>query len=232
MIRWIAFSVLPGVALCLAGCASLGGNVKSDFFCKAPGGTCSPTSSIDDQAIAVIGDRGARQRTSPAASDVPVADGLRIVLPARLDRFGHWREQSVVYVDRGPMAVPLQAAAGAALPSESARLSLAELAAGAPDLGSVGSRVPRSDGAGAEPEKATDPLAAIREEVEASLDQAPRFVSQPVIQGQTDVPPPPQPSVSPGSDPAGSGDGSEPAGPVASGDIAAPSFPAADGGGE
>lgn len=39
----------------LTACASLlGGNVKGSFACSAPGGTCAPSTLIDDQALAVI----------------------------------------------------------------------------------------------------------------------------------------------------------------------------------
>ena len=34
----------------LAGCATLGGNVEGNFACRAPEGTCAPTSLIDAQA--------------------------------------------------------------------------------------------------------------------------------------------------------------------------------------
>ena len=38
------------LALTIAGCATLGGNVKGDFSCRAPEGSCAPTSMIDDAA--------------------------------------------------------------------------------------------------------------------------------------------------------------------------------------
>lgn len=39
----------------LAACTSLwGGNIKGNFACSAPGGTCAPSTVIDDQALAVI----------------------------------------------------------------------------------------------------------------------------------------------------------------------------------
>src|SRR3546814_6749874 len=48
-----SLGLLAGACLiCLGGCASLGGNVKGNFICRAPDGICSPTSNIDDQAIA------------------------------------------------------------------------------------------------------------------------------------------------------------------------------------
>lgn len=39
----------------LAACTSLwGGNIKGNFTCTAPGGTCAPSTVIDDQALAMI----------------------------------------------------------------------------------------------------------------------------------------------------------------------------------
>ena len=50
--------VHAGVAiliLCTAsGCTMLGGNVKGSFSCAAPDGICAPTSTIDDQALALV----------------------------------------------------------------------------------------------------------------------------------------------------------------------------------
>ena len=46
--------VALSAAAALSGCATLGGNVKGDFACRAPDGMCAPTSKIDDQALAMI----------------------------------------------------------------------------------------------------------------------------------------------------------------------------------
>lgn len=54
----IAVAGLLGLAL-LGGCATLGGNVKGSFSCRAPDGICAPSSTIDDRALALIsGDAG------------------------------------------------------------------------------------------------------------------------------------------------------------------------------
>ena len=124
--------ILPA-ALALTGCASMGGNVKGNFICRAPDGICSPTSNIDDQAIAsMMGGAAA----SPIAANAPAAHSaasLKVVLPARTDRFGRWRDETVVYVEpqlaAGHSADRQLAGPGASIP---ARLSLVELAAGAP----------------------------------------------------------------------------------------------------
>lgn len=54
-VRKAACIVVPlvGAAL-LSGCAILHDNVKGSFACKAPDGTCAPSSVIDDAAIAAI----------------------------------------------------------------------------------------------------------------------------------------------------------------------------------
>lgn len=41
-------------AVSLSGCTFLNPNVKGSFNCRAPNGTCSPTTSIDDRALAEI----------------------------------------------------------------------------------------------------------------------------------------------------------------------------------
>ena len=228
MMRVAQFLLVPSAALCLASCASLGGNVKSDFQCKAPGGICSPTSSIDDQALAVIGEPNRRSVAFAVPPAGPKPGGLRVVLPARVDRFGHWREETVVYVDRGSVDAPLAVGSGAGGRVSRDRLSLAELASGAPELGSL-------DGAGSRVASTSsdrlpvDPLASIRAEVEAELDQAPRFISRPVIQGQTSHTPEEmgsgpqtQSDFAPG-DEVGSPSSSDP-----SGTAVAPPFPASD----
>ena len=127
--------ILPA-ALALTGCASMGGNVKGNFICRAPDGICSPTSNIDDQAIASMMGGAAAGAAAPIAANAPAAHSaasLKVVLPARTDRFGRWRDETVVYVEpqlaAGHSADRHLAGPGAAIP---ARLSLVELAAGAP----------------------------------------------------------------------------------------------------
>src|SRR3546814_6650947 len=93
--------ILPA-ALALTGCASMGGNVKGNFICRAAAGICSPTSNIDDQAIArMMGGAAAGAVASPIAANAPPvhsAASLKVVLPARTDRFGRWRDEQVVSV--------------------------------------------------------------------------------------------------------------------------------------
>ena len=100
-------------------------------------------------------------------------------MPARYDRFGRWRDETVVYVEREPIASSLTEPAQAR--SASSRLTLAELAAGAPEVGEIAPppRAP-ADSANA----AGDPVARIKADVEARLNASPRYVSVPVVQGE------------------------------------------------
>ena len=103
----------------LGACATLGGNVKGDFACRAPDGICAPTSTIDDAALAMIsGDGASAQPAGPyspspdgsarttLASAMPKRSGekvLRIVFPAHVDGAGRFRETTAVHavVERG-----------------------------------------------------------------------------------------------------------------------------------
>jgi conjugal transfer pilus assembly protein TraV len=108
-------SVLP-----LAACATLlGGNVKGNFSCSAPGGTCAPSTVIDDAALAMI--QNARPMT-PAArpwSQPPMrGDGkvmaanngmvhrdrriLKVVFPSFVDQRGYLHEARVVHAVADP----------------------------------------------------------------------------------------------------------------------------------
>lgn len=62
-----SLAVLALSAVALTSCASLGGNVKGDFLCRAPGGSCAPSIVIDDQALAQIGEA----RPLPASQSSP-----------------------------------------------------------------------------------------------------------------------------------------------------------------
>ena len=108
-------------AVALSGCATLGGNVKGSFACRAPDGICAPTSTIDDQALATISgadpeatpagvinpyDRGDPRLTPVSASATPMRSSekvLRIVFPAHIDGAGRYREASAIHavVERG-----------------------------------------------------------------------------------------------------------------------------------
>ena len=82
------------LGLAVSGCATLGGNVYGDFACRAPNGSCAPTSAIDDAATkaslpneptkVVIAQRSERK--------------LRIVIAARRDASGREHEARIVHV--------------------------------------------------------------------------------------------------------------------------------------
>ena len=116
-----------------------------------------------------------------AQTDLHSAGALKIVLPARVDRFGRVREQTVVYAEVESMGTTAPDA-GRAQASSKRRLSLSELAAGAPDLGSIGAGRP-STPVRASSRAAGDPVAQIKADVTNTLQPPPRFVSVPVIQG-------------------------------------------------
>lgn len=102
-------------ALPLAACATLfGGNVKGNFSCSAPGGTCAPSTVIDDAALATI--QNARPMTptsgpwpqphirgegkiTTAANGVVHRDRrvVKVVFPSYVDQRGYLHEARVVH---------------------------------------------------------------------------------------------------------------------------------------
>lgn len=104
----------------IAGCATFGTNVSGDFSCGAPQGTCAPTQSIDDGALALI-DASEQRATPPWPSrmsarhntTITAARGqgvlhsaqriLRVVFLPRVDERGRLHEQRAVHavVDNG-----------------------------------------------------------------------------------------------------------------------------------
>lgn len=102
-------------ALPLAACATLlGGNVKGNFSCSAPGGTCAPSTVIDDAALATV--QNARPMT-PTSGPWPqpqmrgegkiitAANGVlhrdrrvvKVVFPSYVDQRGYLHEARVVH---------------------------------------------------------------------------------------------------------------------------------------
>ncbi|MEW4468460.1 hypothetical protein AB1K62_11575 [Parasphingorhabdus sp. JC815] len=97
MAKLLLFAALTSAALSLSGCASLGGNISGSFDCRAPGGTCAPTSAIDVEATG--------QDLSPVLSATPKpraakANGLmlRVVLAGYRDAEGRLHDARVVHV--------------------------------------------------------------------------------------------------------------------------------------
>ena len=131
LVRVAGVAALGLAATQLAACTSLfGGNIKGSFACSAPGGTCAPSTLIDDQALSVI--QNARPMTpagpyirQPAAartttaSYTPAGEGriadagngmvhrerrvLKVVFPSFVDGGGNLHEPRIVHavVDDG-----------------------------------------------------------------------------------------------------------------------------------
>ena len=93
-LRLIELGALAGIALAIGGCTTLGGNVKGDFACRAPEGSCAPTSAIDEQATKAMQPQGANAPSSPPAN----GRTLRVVLAAWRDANGREHEARVVHV--------------------------------------------------------------------------------------------------------------------------------------
>lgn len=110
----------------LAACTSLwGGNIKGNFACSAPGGTCAPSTVIDNQALAVIQNArpmvpasgpyfqptarvsGQSARLMPTGSGRIAAAGaevahrerrvLKVVFPSYIDGAGNFHEPRVIH---------------------------------------------------------------------------------------------------------------------------------------
>ena len=95
----LSYMRAPGLALLMltGGCSTLGGNVSGDFACRAPEGSCAPTTLIDAAATGIDAQPSAAAFPSAAP---PSAGGqsLRIVLAAHRDEAGRTHEARVVHV--------------------------------------------------------------------------------------------------------------------------------------
>lgn len=131
--------------LMLAGCIH-GGNIKGDFVCKAPDGTCAPMSNIDASALASLGTDaaapvslpGAPAPANPLFRPVPLPPGtvpqragervLKVVFPAHVDASGVYRDEATAYaaVERASWTGPTAPVRSVAVPA-----SLDELVAAA-----------------------------------------------------------------------------------------------------
>ena len=91
----------------LSSCASLGSNISGSFDCKAPGGSCAPTSQIDAAANAQMLEKTQPSRRQNLTSAVQTARTgervLKIVFPRFVDASGNLHEaRSVHVVARSP----------------------------------------------------------------------------------------------------------------------------------
>ncbi|MEO0688686.1 MAG: hypothetical protein AAFY51_00145 [Pseudomonadota bacterium] len=88
------FAPLALLSLTISGCATLGSNVSGDFACRAPGGSCAPTSAIDDAATKA----SLPQEPANQINAVSSERKLRIVIAARRDGSGREHEARIVHV--------------------------------------------------------------------------------------------------------------------------------------
>ena len=80
-------AVLAAPLFLASGCASLGGNVKGSFACRAPEGTCAPTSAIDAGATGIEkADTSDVHRTVPRTREA--VRRLQVVLTPYRDTAG------------------------------------------------------------------------------------------------------------------------------------------------
>ncbi|WP_109356266.1 hypothetical protein [Sphingorhabdus sp. EL138] len=100
-------SLIALSSLSLSACASLGSNISGSFDCKAPGGSCAPTSQIDAAAsAAMLGQSQPSGRRNLISSAQTARTGervLKIVFPGFVDASGNLHEaRSVHVVARSP----------------------------------------------------------------------------------------------------------------------------------
>lgn len=87
-------TALAGLGLTISGCTTLGGNVSGDFACRAPGGSCAPTSAIDDAATKA----SLPQEPTAQVKTLISERKLRIVIAARRDSDGREHEARIVHM--------------------------------------------------------------------------------------------------------------------------------------
>ncbi len=118
-------AVLGLAATQMAACTTfLGSNIKGSFSCNAPGGTCAPSTVIDDQALSVIQNarpmtpagpyfQPSARRPAPVAAIAPAGRGrlaaaseglvhrerrvLKVVFPSYVDGAGNLHEPRIVH---------------------------------------------------------------------------------------------------------------------------------------
>lgn len=105
MIRFHQTAALLISSIALSACASLGTNVSGSFDCKAPGGSCAPTSEIDVAASAGLIEEatsnGKHRRAISADAARTGERVLKIVFPAFVDSNGNLHDARTVHVVAG-----------------------------------------------------------------------------------------------------------------------------------
>ena len=135
------------LASLLAGCTGLHSNVAGSFQCGAARGTCEPTISIDDRALADI-ERAKRQAGEPTM-DAPLAGDMsdltgyplrkaKVVFPGFVDEKGRTHEPYIVTVPMrdawsgAPVGAVVRPARTSAPPEAKSADDLREAIAGTP----------------------------------------------------------------------------------------------------
>ena len=90
-------AVLAAPLVLASGCTSFGSNVNGSFACRAPDGTCAPTSMIDAGATGI--DRtDVKQAPRPSPTTGEAVRRLQVVLAAYRDEAGREHEARVVHL--------------------------------------------------------------------------------------------------------------------------------------
>lgn len=121
----LVLALAPMLSLAASGCATFATNVKGDFSCRAPEGTCAPTHVIDAAAAATLEtDRAAVERARVRAGVAKVVSNgdtertaertLKIVFPAHVDAWGTLHDEAVAWtvIDHPRWAAELRRKAG------------------------------------------------------------------------------------------------------------------------
>ncbi len=171
----LAVACLP-----LAGCMSLSGNIKGSFSCSAPGGTCAPSSMIDDRALALISGgadvvpAGPAAHTRQSGHALRVANAgpvtrtnqkiLKIVFPAHVDAHGRYHETAAIrtVVDNGIWVAE----------AESRSVQTASAALTSSTEGDVGRRAGENAFAAVSPTRSEDAVRASRERLPGRTEPA------------------------------------------------------------
>jgi conjugal transfer pilus assembly protein TraV len=98
----VPLALLVFSSLALSSCASLGSNISGSFDCKAPGGSCAPTSQIDAAASVAMLDQSqpsGRRSLISAAQTARIGERVvKIVFPGFIDASGNLHEARSVHV--------------------------------------------------------------------------------------------------------------------------------------
>lgn len=103
-------AALAPLCLSLTGCIGFGTNVKGQFTCRAPAGTCTPSRTIDERATREMAspapDNGFSEARQRAGLGAPVGEAdpsrtaerrLRVVFPAHVDEAGTLHDEAVAW---------------------------------------------------------------------------------------------------------------------------------------